>query len=368
MYNAWRGLRQMSRTAFAIALILFLFPAAALGQVTLLTPADQAQISSPPTFSWSGAGSYDAYYIQTYFYYEVGQFAGNYMLGTWVTNTSIVMPSTLWDKIGTGNPCYWRVLGFDVDSSQGAWSGIWSFEKTGCPEPTGTTYDVDNVAAMLAALGAAGSGDMVRLAPGTYYPPVQSFSGSGYTNRQANLVVENGTILAGGGGGNVTIVISGSYGNLFAYGNAILRDLTVKSEALGSANLIVWNGSGTLTMCNVVMDATPTLNYGYGMIFAPYEGGSGHLLITDSTIQCSSCTGVTGISLETCSSAIPVTITADIRNTSASGWYDAVSFSNGSCACNGSTTSVTAECDGFFNNTYNVLECPDGGGGVEHCP
>lgn len=356
----------MSRTTIVIAAILSLFPAMAFGQVTLLTPADQAQISSPPTFSWSGSSSYDAYYIQTYFYYEAGQFAGNYLLGTWVTNTSIAMPSTLWDKIGTGNPCYWRVLGFDVDSSQGAWSGIWSFEKTACPEPTGTTYEVDNVNDMLTALDVAGAGDMVRLAPGTYYPPVQSWTRLPYySNQYANVRVEDGVILSGSGRENTTIVISGTGGAVFVYGEAVIRDVEIRGS--GSLSWMMFAGGvPQLTLCNMTLNANSGLNGGYGFYAMPWEGGTTQIEIIDSSFSCDSCTDTLGIYLSGCSSIAPVTINANIQDTTVNGWKTGLLYEIESYGCDASMT-VNYDCTDFFGNINKVVECGDSGC-TELCP
>lgn len=359
----------MNKLLYLFIVIAFLFPATAHSQVTLLTPADGAQLSSAPTFSWSGSASYDAYYIQTYFYYEVGQFAGNYLLGTWVPGTSIAMPSTLWDKVGTGQPCYWRVLGYDADSSQGAWSGIWSFEKSACPGPTGTIYDVDNVNDMLSALASAGSGDMVRLAQGTYYPPVQIWSSPpDYSDIHANLVVKNGVILSGSGKDSTTIYISGTLGSLFTYGNATLRDLTVRPQGENSWWLIYGSGKGTfgLTLCNVAVNGGGYMTYGYGVFLQPWGVGNASLQIIDSSVTCSGCPLVWGIYADACGTESPTSIDVDVQNTIVSGWENGLYYESGVWACGG-TVSVNADCAGFSDNTHNVYECTDHGF-IEHCP
>jgi hypothetical protein len=207
---------------------------------------------------------------------------------------------------------------------------------------------------------------MVRLAPGTYSPPVQSWTNlPDYSNIYANLVVENGVILAGSGKGSTTIYISGTGGCVFVHETASLRDLTINPQ--GSIGWLIYAGDmGNLTICNVAINGNSALNDGYNLYFQPWESGSAQLLIIDSELKCTMCTNVTGVYLDTCGSTGTNTITADIQNTPVSGWSWGVYFENGSEACNGSTTTVNFNC-ADFSNTYNVVECTDGGC-IDHCP
>lgn len=345
-------------------LMVLLFPVACLAQVTLLTPANNAKLSSPPTFAWSGPPSYDAYLVYGNVYLDTAGFTGYRSVTRWLRGTRFVTPSRAWDKVGTGQLSYWAVYGYDIQTQSGAWSETWAFEKVGCGPLTGTIYDVDNVSDMLAALQAAGPGDTVRLAPGTYVPPVQSWSGSGYSNIYANCVVENGVTLAGSGQEQTTVVVSGTGGAIFAHGDATLRDLRIQPS--GSQGWLIFAGNTNLTLCSVDINGSSSLNYGYGIYFQPWESGSYDLTIIDSDIGCSGCTEVWGIFLDGCYTVSPPSITGQVQNTTVSGWETGLRYDTGDYGCN-ATISVTADCAGFSGNTYNVRECNDGGC-TEHCP
>ena len=62
-------------------------------------------------------------------------------------------------------------------------------------------------------------------------------------------------------------------------------------------------------------------------------------------------------------------MSAELSLTRISGWGVGVDFQNGSSGCG--PISVSADCDGFSNNDYNVLEtvCSDGSCDyTDHCP
>jgi hypothetical protein len=76
----------------------------------------------------------------------------------------------------------------------------------------------------------------------------------------------------------------------------------------------------------------------------------------------------TAIQLQSCYDP-PATVWAELSLTRVSGWGIGVSYDTGPDVCG--ATSVTADCDGFTNNDYNVLESACSGGScdfIEHCP
>jgi len=118
------------RAILVCVLLLGFFTAGVEAQVTLTSPANGANLSSEPTFAWTGA-DYDVNLFITVFYYDLGYWSGYYRVLFPTAGTSVPMPSAWWDKVDENTPCYWAVLGYNTVTHQWAVSSVFSFTKTG---------------------------------------------------------------------------------------------------------------------------------------------------------------------------------------------------------------------------------------------
>jgi hypothetical protein len=91
----------------------------------LFAPENGLQLTTPPTFEWS-PGIYDVFLFYSVFPY-LGY--GYYPVHFWLLDISLPMPSTWWNAIDPGVPCYWAVLGIDTVSKQRKVAGPWTFTK-----------------------------------------------------------------------------------------------------------------------------------------------------------------------------------------------------------------------------------------------
>ncbi|MEW6443967.1 MAG: hypothetical protein AB1640_23735 [bacterium] len=123
-------MKNTARTLLACAWLLG-WAAGARAQVTLTSPADGDGLSSAPAFAWSGP-SYDSFMFISVFYYDLGTWHGYYPVKFWLLDPGFPMPSTWWNWLGEGMPCYWAVLGFHTDTFQWAVSPASSFTKSSC--------------------------------------------------------------------------------------------------------------------------------------------------------------------------------------------------------------------------------------------
>jgi hypothetical protein len=115
-------------TMLALTLTLGLVLPAADAQVTLESPANRADLSSPPSFSWSGP--YDSWLFLSMFYYDFpGVFTGYYPNWFWLSPEGFNMQTRWLDALGLEEPHYWLVFGYDSTTGQGAFSQLRAFTK-----------------------------------------------------------------------------------------------------------------------------------------------------------------------------------------------------------------------------------------------
>lgn len=80
--------------------------------VLLLFPEDGSDVAGEPTFQWT-PGPFSLYRFCTVFYYSgVGYRRADF----WATESFLDIPSSWWDSIEAGRPCYWNVVGVDSDT------------------------------------------------------------------------------------------------------------------------------------------------------------------------------------------------------------------------------------------------------------
>jgi len=133
-------MRTTFRAILVCVLLLGFFTTGVEAQVTLTSPSNGANLSSEPTFSWSG-GSYDVYLLISVFYYDLGYWSDYYAVKFWLANTGFAMPSAWWDKVGEDTPCYWAVLGYNTATHQWAVSSVFYFTKgDDCTDNDGDGY------------------------------------------------------------------------------------------------------------------------------------------------------------------------------------------------------------------------------------
>lgn len=99
--------------------------------LTLLSPENGSTPSSAPTFQWT-AGASDAYLFYSFFYYDLGYWAGYYPLYFGLVTTGFDMTNPWWGILGEDTNCWWAVIEYDISSATfGQIGGPWSFQKTG---------------------------------------------------------------------------------------------------------------------------------------------------------------------------------------------------------------------------------------------
>ncbi len=78
----------------------------------LLSPADDAELSSAPTFSWS-PGNYN-YFLFYSLFTHTG--SGSLPINFWLTDSSFAMPGSWWSMLADGaqSTHVWAVVGLEV--------------------------------------------------------------------------------------------------------------------------------------------------------------------------------------------------------------------------------------------------------------
>jgi len=159
--------------------------------------------------------------------------------------------------------------------------------------------------------------------------------------------------LMGAGEGQTTIVMTGDPFaglGLKAYGNATLRNLMI--EARDSDPAVDCLDAKQVTLCNVTIEASSTTDY--GITWGPWNAGSTSLSLYNSTLAHPRRDQMgTGISLQSCYET-PAIVSVEFSLTRISGWGEGVSWFTGKGECG--SISVSADCDGFSNNDYTVVE------------
>jgi len=210
-------------------------------------------------------------------------------------------------------------------------------------------------------------GTIIKLAPGEYAPPIGSWDTDQYGPFDANLLLENITLIGAGEGATTLVLQGGDLAALYGYKNTTLRNLTV--DAL-SGSQVASLDHRDLTMCNVTFNFSSSA--AWGIILNPWHGGSTSFNMYESSmIHPPGGTRGSGVFLQTCSSPDAVNLSATIKESEFSGWYVAVEYYTGYGSCG--SISVDTDCLGFSGNTWNVLEsyCPAEGEpcqGIDHCP
>jgi hypothetical protein len=236
-----------------------------------------------------------------------------------------------------------------------------------CGPLPSNVIDVSDDDELYAALTTAPAGSVVLMAPGTYTPPIRSWDTDQYGPFDANLLLENVTLIGAGEGATTLVLQGGDRAALYGYKNTTLRNLTV--DAL-SGSQVASLDHRNLTMCNVTFNFSSS--HAWGIILNPWHGGSTSFNMYESSmIHPPGGTRGSGVFLQTCSSPDAVNLSATIKESQFSGWYLAVEYYTGYSSCG--SISVDTDCLGFSGNTSNVLEsyCPSEGAqcqAIEHCP
>ncbi len=131
----------LRKLVFTCALAFVMVPALALSQVTVVSPPDGGEVTSPPVFEWSAEGSYDMYKMFTVFNYEgVGYIP---LPLNWFPITSLPMPEGWFDMLATGETEFghvWAVVGLNTSTLDFAVGGPWTFTKEVCNDLDGDGY------------------------------------------------------------------------------------------------------------------------------------------------------------------------------------------------------------------------------------
>ena len=89
--------------------------ASELTQITLQSPADLVDLTSPPTFVWTADGGAENVFAVDLHIPGIMPFWSTYNnLHEVIYGTSWTMPADLWDRVPSGMPVYWRVRGADL--------------------------------------------------------------------------------------------------------------------------------------------------------------------------------------------------------------------------------------------------------------
>ncbi|GAB4346799.1 MAG: hypothetical protein Kow0099_28330 [Candidatus Abyssubacteria bacterium] len=105
-----------------------------LTHILLLAPADQSVLSSPPTLMWSTVGgSTNAFAVDASLTPGFSKYWSTYNgMGQIIYETRWTAPLSVWSRIPTGVPVYWRVRGVDLDHEPldvVVSDEVWSFTK-----------------------------------------------------------------------------------------------------------------------------------------------------------------------------------------------------------------------------------------------
>jgi V8-like Glu-specific endopeptidase len=114
-----------------------LLPAVADEGFRLLSPPHGAPVTIPPILSWS-RGDNEIFVLLSLFNYE----GLGYRLHTWLSlGGSYAMPQGVFDRLAKDDPCFWIVLGFDLDDYSWALSRLWSFTPQSSEAETATLFE-----------------------------------------------------------------------------------------------------------------------------------------------------------------------------------------------------------------------------------
>jgi hypothetical protein len=239
-----------------------------------------------------------------------------------------------------------------------------------CGEPSGTVVDVSNTDELVAALHSATAGDMIRLAAGTYYPPVSDWTvadWAGWNSPYLAHIGLDGVSLAGAGSGATTIMLSNrdAWFGMLVGGDTVIRDLKLVRHGYPAIE-----ASGNLKLCNVAIQTYwyPPY-YAEGIDFVPQVGGSYSLLLSGCSIRNMNTGNPTGDGIYIdCLDDAATSIAVMIGDTAISGFPDGVEWDN----VEYQTTSVSIEnCELISGSVYNavewVLDYKDPVTGVNHC-
>ena len=255
---------------------------------------------------------------------------------------------------------------WDYDSADTPIKGdveYWVQDPCGPIPPGGV--EVSTTDDLIAA--AKNPGTIIKLAPGEYAPPIGSWDTDQYGPFDANLLLENITLIGAGEGATTLVLQGGDLAALYGYKNTTLRNLTIDAV---SGSQVASLDHRNLTICNVTFNFSS--NHAWGIILNPWHGGSTSFNMYESSlIHPPGGTRGSGVFLQTCSSPDAVNLSATIKESLLSGWYVAVEYYTGYGSCG--SISVDTDCSGFSGNTWNVLEsyCPAEGEpceGIDHCP
>jgi len=236
-----------------------------------------------------------------------------------------------------------------------------------CGPLPSNVIDVSDDDELYAALTTAPAGSVVLMAPGTYTPPIRLWDTDQYGPFNANLLLENITLIGAGEGATTLVLQGGDLAALYGYKNATLRNLTV--DALPGSQVAALDHRN-LTICDVTFNFSST--HAWGIILNPWHGGSTSVGLYNTVLSHPvGGTRGTGLFLQTCSSPDTVNLSATIQDSQISGWYEGVLYNTGYGSCG--SVSLNTDCEGFSNNEWNVNEanCPAEGvpcTANEQCP
>ena len=220
---------------------------------------------------------------------------------------------------------------------------------------------VANTDELVAALKSAPEGATIRLAAGSYTPPVATWTNPGGGSDHVSLCLR-GKNLVGEGSEATRILLSGTGAAISVYGKSSLRRVGIKG---GDGWTLFVSPGSDFSLCNSTL--TRNVNkHGYGIYFQPWEAGEHLLFVEDSDITCDCAVQEeTAIFLDGCGGGAQ-SIAAFIDGSTISGWEFGVRYYTENMGCE-STISVTGECAQFSSNTHNIVHTP-GGDYIEDCP
>lgn len=237
-----------------------------------------------------------------------------------------------------------------------------------CDSLPGEITDVSTTDQLITALKTVAPGNTIRLAPGSYQPALSTWPLSGWPDQLAGLLVKDITLTGAGSNPENTVIMLPStnmYGYglpLVTYGTVTLRNL--KLIPIGTFCIAAIGGN--LTVCSVVTEHN---HYGEALYFTPWSAGAHSLKIYNSIFRNTTQT-FDGIYLSTSGSVGQSSITADIEDTTVSGWEWGLEWANNDPDYG--PINVTVDCSGFYGNKeYNAVEAAVVGSSytlVEHCP
>jgi len=237
-----------------------------------------------------------------------------------------------------------------------------------CGALPSNVINVSDEEGLYPALTTAPAGSAVKLAAGTFTPPIREWplpEDERVGTWDTQVLVRNVT-LAGAGQSETTLAMRGDeFGSvgLTTVGTVTLRDLTIDAGAFWGVTAIA---AKDLILCNVTVQT----HGADGVQFSQWPGGGdGFVGIYNSTILFTGSESQTGMDLYCLDES--GNIGAEILNSNIAGWYVGVSYTNytdQTCS-----VSLATDCQGFSNNELaNVMhiECtpPNCTEFVEECP